>query len=57
MIDTDYVVLVEVQGAKGGMNQRGTVYAGDKASNGFKVYSEGSIDSVDVRWMAIKLLL
>jgi hypothetical protein len=57
MIDTEYVVLVEVQGAKGGMNQRSTVYAGDKASNGFKVYSEGSIDSVNVRWMAIKLLL
>jgi hypothetical protein len=57
MIDTDYVVLIDVQGAKGGMNQRGTVYAGDKASNGFKVFSEGSIDSVNVRWIAIKLML
>jgi hypothetical protein len=57
MLDTEYVVLVDVQGAKGGMNQRGTVYAGDKAANGFKLYSEGSIDSVSVRWIAIKLML
>jgi hypothetical protein len=57
MIDTDYMVLIFVQEAKGNMNQRGTVYAGDKASNGFKIYSEGSMDSVSVRLIAIKLML
>jgi hypothetical protein len=57
MIDTDYTVLLDLQKAKGGMNQRSTVYAGDKASNGFKIYAEGSIDSVSVRWAAIKLTL
>jgi hypothetical protein len=57
MFDADYTVLIDVQGAKGGWNQRGTVYAGDKAANGFKLYVEGSIDSVSVRWTAIKLSL
>jgi hypothetical protein len=57
MLDADYAVAVDVQGGKGGMNQRNTVYAGDKASNGFKVYAEGSIDSVNIRWLAIKLNL
>jgi hypothetical protein len=57
MIDTEYMVLLFVEGAKGNMNQRSTVYAGDKASNGFKIFSEGSIDSVSVRWLAIKLVL
>jgi hypothetical protein len=57
MIDADYVALVDIQGAKGGMNQRNTVYIGDKASNEFKVYAQGSIDSVSVRWLAIKLIL
>jgi hypothetical protein len=57
VIDADYVVLIDVQGAKGGMNQRNTVYIGDKASNGFKVYAQGSIDSVSVRWLAVKLVL
>jgi hypothetical protein len=54
MLDTNYAVAVDVQGGKGGMNQRSTIYAGDKASNGFKVYAEGSIDSVQIRWIAIK---
>jgi hypothetical protein len=57
MIDSDYGVLLEVRSAKGGWNQRGTVYAGDKAANGFKVYAEGSIDAVSVRWTAVKLSL
>lgn len=57
MIDSDYTVLVDVQSAKGGWNQRGTIYAGDKAANGFKVYVEGSIDAVSVRWVAVKLNL
>jgi hypothetical protein len=57
MIDSDYLVLLDIQSAKGGLNQRGTVYVGDKAANGFKIYLEGSIDSVSVRWIAVKLHL
>lgn len=57
MIDTDYMVCIDVQSLKGGKYQRRTVYAGDKASNGFKIYTEGSIDAVTVRWIAVKLSL
>ncbi|MDR2484452.1 MAG: hypothetical protein LBD55_03555 [Treponema sp.] len=52
--DGEYAVLLDILDAKGGWNQRETVYAGDKASNGFRVYSGGSLDAVKVRWAAIK---
>ena len=52
---SDYIVLLEVTDAKGGWSQRQTVYPGSKASNGFKIYVEGSIDAVSVRWHVIKL--
>jgi hypothetical protein len=52
--DGEYAVLLDILDAKGGWNQRETVYAGDKASNGFKVYIAGSLDVVKVRWTAIK---
>jgi hypothetical protein len=57
MLDTAYTVFIDVQRAKGGMHQRSTVYAGDKATNGFKMYVEGSIDDVNVRWATVKLSL
>jgi hypothetical protein len=53
--DSEYVVLLDVLDARGGWNQRETVYAGDKAANGFKVYVAGSLDAVRVKWTAIKL--
>lgn len=52
---SDYAVFLEVLDAKGGWAQRGSVYPGDKGANGFKIYVEGSIDSVSVRWNAVKL--
>jgi hypothetical protein len=57
MIDSEYAVYLDVLGFKGGGNQRPTVYPGDKASNGFKVYTEGSLDAVSIRWTAVKLSL
>jgi hypothetical protein len=57
MIDNEYAVYLDVLNFKGGGNQRPTVYPGDKASNGFKVYTEGSLDAVRVRWTAVKLSL
>jgi hypothetical protein len=57
LIDSDYEILLDIQSAKGGLNQRSSVYAGDKAANGFKLYVEGSLDAVSVRWIAIKLNL
>jgi hypothetical protein len=57
MIDSDYAVHLDILNFKGGGNQRPAVYPGDKASNGFKIYVEGSLDAVNIRWTAIKLNL
>ena len=57
MIDSEYAVVLDILNCKGGGNQRPAVYPGDKASNGFKIYVEGSLDAVNVRWTAIKLSL
>jgi hypothetical protein len=54
MLDTDYQVEIEVLSFRGGATQRVMVYPGDKAANGFKIYAEGTLDSVKVRWIAIK---
>jgi hypothetical protein len=52
--DGEYTVLLDILDAKGGWNQRETIYAGDKAANGFRVYIGGSLDAVKVRWTALK---
>jgi hypothetical protein len=52
--DREYAVLLDILDAKGGWNQSETVYAGDKAANGFKVYVAGSLDGVQVKWTAVK---
>jgi hypothetical protein len=57
LLDSDYEVVIEILSLKGGGVQRPYVYPGDKAANGFKLYSEGSLDAVNVRWTAIKLSL
>jgi hypothetical protein len=54
MLDGDYEVVIELQSFKGGAAQRSMVYPGDKAANGFKIYAEGTLDMVNVRWTAIK---
>jgi hypothetical protein len=56
MNDTDYSVLIEVLDFKGGWNQRFSVYPGEKAANGFKLFVDGSLDAVRVRWTALKLI-
>jgi hypothetical protein len=57
VLDTDYAALVDVTGYSGGWNQRPSVYAGEKASNGFKIFADGTLDEVIVQWKAIKLNL
>jgi hypothetical protein len=57
MIDSDYAVHLDILDFKGGGNQRPMVYPGDKAGNGFKIYVQGSLDAVNVRWTAVKLSL
>jgi hypothetical protein len=54
MIDSEYEVIIEILELKGGSNQRGMIYPGDKAANGFKIYSDSTLDMVKVRWTAIK---
>jgi hypothetical protein len=57
MLDSEYAVAIEILDFKGGWNQRPAVYPGDKAANGFKLFAEGSLDAVSVRWTALKLSL
>jgi hypothetical protein len=57
MLDSDYEVITELLELRGGSNQRSTVYPGDKAANGFRIYTEGTLDMVRVRWTAIKISL
>jgi hypothetical protein len=57
MLDSNYEVVIDILSFKGGGGQRPYVYPGDKAANGFKLYVEGSLDAVNVRWTAIKLNL
>jgi hypothetical protein len=46
--------MVDVTGYAGGWNQRPCVYAAEKAANGFKVFADGTLDEVTVKWKAIK---
>lgn len=57
MIDAEYEVVTELLELKGDSNQRSTVYPGDKAANGFRIYTDGTLDMVKVRWTAIKTSL
>jgi hypothetical protein len=57
MLDSNYEVAIEILSFKGGGNQRPYVYPGDKAANGFKLYIDGSLDAVNIRWTAIKINL
>lgn len=48
--DDDYEVQLDVVGYDGGGFQQGMIYVGERASNGFKIYTNGTVDSMDVRW-------
>jgi len=54
MIDTEYAVNLDVVTHNG---QRQTIYAAEKATNGFKIYIDGTMDAVTVRWTAVKMAL
>jgi hypothetical protein len=57
MLDSEYEVTTELLSLKGGSAQRDLVFPGDKAANGFKLYAEGSLDMISVRWTAVKTSL
>jgi len=56
MLDTNYAVFMDVI-SSAGINQQANIYAADKATNGFKIYVDGTVDAVNVRWFAVKLSL
>jgi hypothetical protein len=55
MLDEQYAVDFDIEGFEGNAFQLGYVYAGDKASNGFSLYLNGAVDSVQIRWTARKI--
>jgi hypothetical protein len=54
MLDSEYEVTTELLSFNGASSQRGLVFPGDKAANGFKIYTEGTLDMIYVRWTAVK---
>lgn len=52
--DTKYMVSLDVLEYEGGGFQEGHIYVGDRASNGFKIFMNGTIDSARVRWTVSK---
>jgi hypothetical protein len=53
-LNTNYVVNMEIEDFVGNAFQLGYVYVGNKASNGFSIYVNGAVDSIQVRWSAQK---
>ena len=48
--DDDYEVQLDTVGYEGSGFQQGMIYVGERASNGFKIYTNGTVDSMDIRW-------
>ncbi len=53
-INTTYKIYLDIVSYEGNGFAQGRIYIGDRASNGFKIYSNGAIDAVTVRWLLIK---
>ena len=54
LLDAEYTVMLEIMDYKGGYNQLTTIHVANKATNGFNILSEGTLDTVRVRWTALK---
>lgn len=50
LINTSYAIDLDLVTCAGSQFQRGSVYASDKATNGFKIKCDGGIDDLAVRW-------
>lgn len=57
LIDANYTVDLDVVSYVGSGFQLGDVYAAGRLNNGFKIYSNGTADSIVVNWTARKLNL
>lgn len=53
--DTAYMLDVEVLSFEGSRYQLGDIYWEDKAVNGFKIFTNGTADKINVRWFLRKL--
>ncbi|MBP5161931.1 MAG: hypothetical protein ILP16_03015 [Spirochaetales bacterium] len=54
MKTSDYDIQLDVVSYKGGGFQQGMIYVGDRAVNGFKIYTNGTIDEMKIRWRATR---
>lgn len=52
--NTDYDVFLDIVGYEGSGFQQGMIYVGERASNGFKIYTNGTVDSMNIRWKATR---
>jgi hypothetical protein len=53
--NTAYTVQLDVTGYLGGGSPASIIRADGKAANGFKIYVDGILDGVNVRWTAVKM--
>jgi hypothetical protein len=54
LLDAEYGVQLEVMDYKGGADLLSTIRVGNKAANGFNIYSESTLDAVRIRWTVLK---
>lgn len=52
--DADYDIYLDVVSYVGSGFQQGNIYAAERATNGFKIYTNGAVDSMQVRWKAMR---
>lgn len=57
MLDAKYEVSIDIDSFQGSGFQKGYVYITDRLANGFKIYTNGSIDKIILNWTAKKLSL
>jgi len=54
LLDDEYLVQLDILDFEGGGFQLGYCYVGDRASNGFSIYLNGTADKVRVRYNVLK---
>jgi len=57
MPDSSYAVDLDIVSYDGSGFQLGRIYADERAANGFKIYTDGMADNIQVRWTAKKVSL
>jgi hypothetical protein len=57
MPDSSYAVDLDIVSYDGSGFLLGRIYADERAANGFKIYTDGMADNIQVRWTAKKISL